>query len=156
MKKTFGLLISLMFALPAFAGISASSTWEEIMNNKLAVVKAPTVYMGRSIDYTFVCQDGAHLRTIKPVDTTVSRTRGDREEIVVVGSDYLSTPIKFTHVVENCRWNNNQRLCKNETVTGTYPTTVSIPVYRKINAGNQDHYTFLFNKSYTVPQCSSL
>ncbi|QDK38054.1 hypothetical protein [Bdellovibrio sp. NC01] len=153
MKKAFGLLVAMMFAVPAFAGISKNSSWEEIMSAKTVVVKAPTVYMGRSVDYTFVCQDGNSLRTIKPVDTTVSKSYGDREEVVVVGSGYLSTPINYTHTVENCFWNNNQRLCKNQTVKGSYALTVSIPVYRLISTKNADHYTFLFNKSYTVPQC---
>lgn len=153
MKKTIGLLVAMMFAVPAFAGISASSSWEEIMNAKTVVVKAPTVYMGRSIDYTFVCQEGSSLRTIKPVDTTVTQSHGDRDEVVVVGSDYLSTPISYTQTVENCFWNNNQRLCKNQTVKGSYPLTVSIPVYRLISSRNADHYTFLFKKSYTIPQC---
>ncbi|MFV3408810.1 hypothetical protein [Bdellovibrio bacteriovorus] len=155
MKRIMTLLITLMSAVPAFAAVNANSSWEEIMRDRYAIVKAPTIYMGRAIDYTFACQDGDRLRTQKPVDTTVSRTRGDREEIIVIDRDYLSTPINYTHEVENCFWNNNQRRCKMETVTGSYPLTVNIPVYKRISNRNVERYELLFRKSYTVPQCDT-
>nr|BFD60325.1 hypothetical protein CKG001_24320 [Bdellovibrio sp. CKG001] len=156
MKQFLSLVIGLLTAAPAFAGVTASSSWEEIMRDKYAIVKAPTVYMGRSIDYTFVCRNGDHLRTLKPVDTTVSRTRGDREEIIVIDRDYLSTPISYRHEVDNCDWRGERRVCKTEIVTGSYPLTVNIPVYRRISNRNVERYELLFRKSYTVPNCENV
>lgn len=156
MKRILTLLISLMSASPALAAVNANSSWEDIMRDKYAIVKAPTVYMGRAIDYTFVCQDGTRLRTLKPVETTVTRSRGDREEIIVIDRDYLSTPINYSHQVENCQWRGELRRCKTETVTGSYPLTVTIPVYKRIFNRNVERYELMFRKSYTVPQCGNV
>lgn len=155
-------LLSLVFALvslsafSAHALVTADSSWDEILRVKYLDVKAPTVYMGRSIDYMFVCQEGDRLRTMKPVDITETRTYGDRQEVVVVGREILSTPIDYTQTVEDCFWNNNQRICKDVEIHGSYPLTVMVPVYRHISNHNADHWTLLFRKPYTVPPCESV
>ncbi|WP_374029972.1 hypothetical protein [Bdellovibrio bacteriovorus] len=166
-------LLTLLLAMASFSAVSASASdegphayvhnysrayssdmsWDEIMRNPILQPKAPTVYMGRSIDYMFVCVDGDRLRTLKPVGITETRTYGDRQEVVEVDRQYLSTPINYKHTVEDCFWNTNQRICKDVVVRGSYPLTVSIPVYRHLFANKNDRLEYLFRKTYTVPSC---
>lgn len=158
MKRIMALFLALASstALYSHALVTADSSWDEILRVKYLDVKAPTVYMGRSIDYMFVCQDGDQLRTKEPVGITETRSFGDRTEVVEVGREYLSTPISYTHVVEDCFWNTNQRICKDVEVHGSYPLTVIVPVYRHISNRNADHWTLLFRKSYTIEPCETV
>ncbi|UOF01410.1 hypothetical protein [Bdellovibrio reynosensis] len=158
MKKLTALILGLLVSASAHAMVNQNSSWEEIMADRYVQVKAPTVYMGRAIDYTFVCRDGDNLRTQKPVDITETRFHGGREggrtEIVVVGREYLSTPIDYAHKVESCRSNSNHDFdCKTHTVYGSYPMTVTIPVVKRISNRNAEREELLFRKSYTVPDC---
>ncbi len=157
MKRLFAILLALVSSTALWAhAYSANSSWEEILSAKYLDVQAPTVWMGRSIDYTFVCQNGDHLRTMKPVDITETRSRGDRMEVVVVGHEYLSTPINYVHTIEDCTYFGERSYCRDRQVTGSYPLTVVIPVYRHISNRNADHWQLLFRKSYTVPPCESI
>ncbi|KYG61799.1 hypothetical protein [Bdellovibrio bacteriovorus] len=157
MKKIIALFLGILSTSAIAHAYSADMSWDEINRSKYLHPKAPTVYMGRSIDYMFVCQDGDRLRTQKPVDITETRSYGgDRMEVVVVGREYLSTPIDYVHTVEDCFWNTNQRICKDVDVYGSYPLTVTIPVYKRISNRNVEREELLFRKSYTVPSCNDV
>lgn len=136
----------------AIASVDANSSWAEINRLPFMIPKAPTVYMGRSIDYMFVCQNGSRLQTMKPVDITETRSRGHRDEVVVVGREVLSTPIHYSQMQEDCvyRGHADRLVCHKHLVSGYYPLTVSVPVYQQLSPKRT---VYRFTKIYTVPQC---
>ncbi|WP_413582409.1 hypothetical protein [Bdellovibrio sp. HCB288] len=155
MKKIVLSVVTLLLAQTATAEITANSSWEEIFAAKGPYqIHAPVVYMGRAIDYTYVCRDGQNLRTMGPVDIVVNDQEGDGPtKFEVVGSEVLSTPIKYVQHEEFCDASYNKVLCTPVTYTGVYPMTVQISVGRKLNKGREVH---LFTKSYTVPNCETV
>ncbi|WP_413558351.1 hypothetical protein [Bdellovibrio sp. HCB209] len=155
MKKIVMALAALLVGQTASAALSANSSWEEIFAAKGPyVIHAPVVYMGRAIDYTFVCRDGDSLRTKAPVDVVVNdSTLGDGPtKFKTVETLILSTPINYVHKEDFCDASYNKVVCTPMTYTGTYPMTVNVKVGRKLNKGRE---VFLFNKSYTVPNCDN-
>lgn len=156
MKALFLSLLTLIACSSAFATVNANSSWEEINATPYLNPKAPTVYMGRSIDYMMVCRNGDRLQTTKPVDITETRTYGDRQEVVVVGREILSTPIHYSQVIENCfsqGGQNSRTVCKKHRVTGSYPMTVQVPVYQLLTP-KRTYQQYRFTKSYTIPNCA--
>lgn len=152
MKSILMSLFSLFVAHTASAAISQNSSWEEILAAKAPyVIHSPVVYMGRAIDYTFVCRDGNMLRTKAPVDIAYAIQEGAGKTVFqTVRSEVLKTPIKYVQKEDFCDTGSNRTVCKPVTYTGTYPMTVNIQVGRELNNGSE---VYLFTKSYTVPAC---
>jgi hypothetical protein len=157
MKNMILAIAALIVGQTANAAISANSSWEEIFAAKGPYqIVAPAVYMGRAIDYTFVCKNGNKLQTQKPVDIveTVSPSNDGPTQFKVVGSEVLSTPINFTHKESFCdQSKGDQTICKDVVYTGTYPMTVNVKVYTQV--GNEAPARLAFVKSYTVPNCDN-
>ncbi|WP_413557101.1 hypothetical protein [Bdellovibrio sp. HCB209] len=154
MKMFLLSILTIASAQSASAAISQNSSWEEILAAKGSyVIHSPVVYMGRAIDYTFVCRDGANLHTKAPVDIVYAIQEGaGRTVFQVVGSEVLTTPINFVQTEDFCDSSGNKTICKPMTYKGTYPMTVDIQVGQQVGNGNE---TLLFTKSYTVPACDS-
>ncbi len=154
MKKFVLTIVALIVGQTASAAITQNSSWEEILAAKGPyIVHAPAVYMGRAIDYTFVCRDGDVLRTQAPVDIVVTHMDGDRRATFeTVRSEVLSTPINFVQHEDYCDTSYTRTLCTPVTYTGSYPMTVEIKVGRKMKRGRE---VYLFTKSYTVPNCDN-
>ncbi|QLY23825.1 hypothetical protein [Bdellovibrio sp. KM01] len=152
MKSILMSIFTIFVAQNASAGISQNSSWEEILAAKGPyVVHSPVVYMGRAIDYTFVCRDGDMLRTKAPVDIVYAIQEGaGRTVFQTVGSEVLSTPIKYTQKEDFCDTGSSRTVCKPVTYTGAYPLTVDIKVGRELNNGSE---VYLFTKKYSVPDC---
>lgn len=155
MKNILMSLFALFIGQTASAAISQNSSWEEILAAKGPyVIHAPVVYMGRAIDYTFVCHAGDMLRTKAPVDIVYAIQEGaGRTVFQTVGSEILSTPINYVQNEDFCDTGSNRTVCKPVTYTGTYPMTVNIQVGRELNNGLE---VYLFTKSYTVPTCENV
>lgn len=151
-------VIVLAFAFSAsFASANSYSvdmSWETLMADKHLKIDAPVVMMGHAVDYMFVCQDGQMLRTKKPVQQkeTVYRGHGENKEIVT-GYKYLYTPVHYSRTVSECTYiGRNREVCKDKTITGTYPLTVNVSV--SLWGPRNDSEKFLFKKAYTVPSCN--
>ncbi|WP_413577813.1 hypothetical protein ACLVWU_05020 [Bdellovibrio sp. HCB290] len=158
MKNMILAIAALIVGQTANAAISANSSWEEIFAAKGPYqIVAPAVYMGRAIDYTFVCVDGNELRTQKPVDIVVTKqptNQNGRTEFEVVGSEILSTPINYTQKESFCDSSKGDKtVCRDVVYTGTYPLTVNVKVYSQV--GNEAPARLLFTKAYTVPTCDN-
>ncbi|WP_413585116.1 hypothetical protein [Bdellovibrio sp. HCB274] len=155
MKKIVLSIATLLLAQTASAAITANSSWEEIFAAKGPYrIHAPVVYMGRAIDYTYVCRDGNNLRTMGPVDIVYNDHNGDGPtKFEVVGSEVLSTPINYVQHEDFCDASYSRTLCTPMTYTGSYPMTVDIEVGRKMNKGRE---VYMFTKSYTVPDCATV
>ncbi len=157
MKNMILAIAALIVGQTANAAISANSSWEEIFAAKGPYqIVAPAVYMGRAIDYTFVCRNGDKLQTLKPVDIveTVSPSNDGPTKFKVVGSEVLSTSINFTHKESFCdQTKGDKTVCKDVVYTGTYPMTVNVKVYTQV--GNEAPARLAFVKSYTVPTCDN-
>jgi hypothetical protein len=154
MKNILLSVFALVIAQGASASISQNSSWEEILAAKGPyVIHSPVVYMGRAIDYTFVCRDGGMLRTQAPVDIVYAIQEGAGKTVFqTVRSEVLSTSINFVQKEDFCDTGSNRTVCKPVTYTGTYPMTVNIKVGRELNNGSE---VYLFTKSYTVPTCDN-
>ncbi|UYL07476.1 hypothetical protein B9G69_010510 [Bdellovibrio sp. SKB1291214] len=158
MKNMILAIAALIVGQTANAAISANSSWEEINAAKGPYqIVAPVVYMGRAIDYTFVCRNGDTLQTIKPVDiveVVQPTNQNGRTEFKVVGSEVLSTSINYTHKESFCDQTKGDRtVCKDVVYTGTYPMTVNVKVYTQV--GHNQPARLLFTKAYTVPTCDN-
>jgi hypothetical protein len=152
----FVAMIALLVSSSAFAAnYSADTSWEVLEKDPTIKIEAGTVFMGSAIDYTFVCVDGANLRTKKPVAQYDVITIGDnyRKE-VYKGSKYLTTPINYTRTAWECEWNVNgkHRTCADKVISGTYALTVDAKVSKVLNTKN-GYEKFLFTKQLNVPNC---
>lgn len=152
--KKFIAMIALLAGSSAFAH-TADTSWEVLENDPTIKLAAPTVFMGHAVDYTFVCVDGANLRTKKPVAQydVITIGKNQRKEIYK-GSKYLSTPINYSRTSWECDWsvNGKHRTCKDKVISGTYPLTVNVKVYRQLSTKN-DYSKYLFTKQLNVPNC---
>ncbi|WP_413560454.1 hypothetical protein [Bdellovibrio sp. HCB209] len=157
MKHMILAIAALIVGQSANAAISANSSWEEIFAAKGPYqIVAPAVYMGRAIDYTFVCKNGDKLQTLKPVDIVENYTLSSDgpTHFKVVGSEVLSTPINYTQTESFCdQTKGDKTVCKDVTYTGTYPMTVNVKVYTQV--GQNQPAKLAFVKAYTVPTCDN-
>ncbi|UYL08067.1 hypothetical protein B9G69_013535 [Bdellovibrio sp. SKB1291214] len=155
MKQILMSVFALLIAQSASAMITQNSSWEEILAAKGPyVLHSPVIYMGRAIDYTFVCRDGGMLRTQAPVDIVYAIQEGAGKTVFqTVGREVLSTPINYVQKEDFCDTGSNRTVCKPVTYTGTYPMTVNIQIGRRLNNGLE---VYLFTKSYTVPTCENV
>ncbi|MDG0815034.1 hypothetical protein [Bdellovibrio svalbardensis] len=153
MKSLLLSITMLLMASSVFASINPNSSWEEIFAARGPYrIAAPTVYMGRSIDYTFVCKSGDMLRTKKPVDIVETRVGNHGPtKFVVVGHELLSTPIRYSLQQDQCDQTHERTVCTPHVVAGEYPLTVLVNVY-KTTLKEQREYLW-FKKPYTVPNC---
>ncbi|AZZ36369.1 hypothetical protein CIK05_06040 [Bdellovibrio sp. qaytius] len=151
-------MIALLATAATASAYTASTSWETLQNDPRIKIEAPTVFMGSSVDYMSVCKDGNNLRTNHVVKQCETYTVGhnDRPVTTCKASKYLSTPINYTRTSWDCQYvgggQNAQRVCKDKVVSGTYPLTVNVKVSQMMG-GKNDREEFLFNKSYSVPNC---
>ncbi|WP_413557096.1 hypothetical protein [Bdellovibrio sp. HCB209] len=155
----FVAMIALMVSSSAFAAnYSADTSWEVLEKDPTIKIEAGTVFMGSSVDYTFVCVDGANLRTKKAVAQydVVYLGQNQRKEIYK-GSKYLTTPINYTRTAWECNWDvkGEHRNCEDKVISGSYPLTVTAKVSRSLHTKN-GYEKFLFNKQLNVPNCESV
>lgn len=140
MKK----MIAVAFAMLSTSMAFGSNVYEEY----------PVVFMGHAVSYDFICQEGNMFRTKKMVDIVETRHGREHDTSVVVGHEYLTTPIHYTRTVSDCHYiGRDRQVCEDKVITGTYPTTVNVKVYKMTNGHGADDKKFLYTKSFTVPQC---
>ncbi|MCM2353148.1 MAG: hypothetical protein NDI63_05975 [Pseudobdellovibrio sp.] len=146
-------IIALLASATASA-YTAATSWETLQNDPRIQIDAPTVFMGHAVDYMFTCKDGNNLRTIKPVKQCETIYIGkNQSKEVCKGEKYLSTPINYTRTSWDCNYTqNDQRVCEDKVISGTYPLTVMVKV-SKVMGGKNDRVEFLFHKAFTVQNC---
>lgn len=152
--KKFVAMIALLAGSVAMAH-TASTSWEVLEKDPTIKIEAGTVFMGHAIDYTFVCVDGANLRTKKPVaQYDVIYIGKDQRKEIYKGSKYLTTPINYTRTSWECNWDvsGKHRNCEDKEISGSYPLTVTAKVYQDLHLKN-GFTKFLFNKQLNVPNC---
>lgn len=155
MKQMYITAIAFLSVSTAFAGgISKNSSWEELQKSPYLEIEMPVVFMGHAVSYDFICQEGSMFRTKKMVDIVETHHGREHDTTTVVGQEYLTTPIHYTRTVSDCKYiGQNRTVCEDKVVTGTYPTTVNVKVYKVFSSKEHDHKNFLFMKPFTVPQC---
>ncbi|WP_413291230.1 hypothetical protein [Bdellovibrio sp. HCB337] len=159
MKTMIAMAFALLTASSAFAGKYTVDTSWEVLNKATDLhIEMPIVFMGHAVSYDFICVEGNNLRTKTMVDITVPDQRGGHGErsSIVVGQEYLTTPIDYAYTETQCHYiGQNQQVCEEKLISGTYATTVDVKVYKLSRGNERDNHTYLFTKAFTVPECST-